>query len=286
MKRPWQIWLLFLICLAMVLPVMVWLTHMALELDRAEAFVQQQGDLEEAVGSALWQMDAELTRLLAPEIARPSLFYRPFYPVPGGKGEAQQMPSPLLMQPSPYVLLHFELRPDNTWHSPQCPQDNLFDLALANDATVGNIRLSQDRLDNLAGDVRYDLLLDKVPEQTVETDLLAQSQWASNTAFMQGNEQSQVVKNILDHDVVRQQLQGAQVNQSPDLQPQGQQPRLLPNSYLSDRNQRSQSRRQSDLQSRNAALQAAAQQAFRDQRWNFDVSGLQQTEKEGIRAGA
>jgi signal transduction histidine kinase len=282
MKRPWQIWLLFLICLAMVLPVMVWLTHMALELDRAEAFVQQQGDLEEAVGSALWQMDGELTRLLAPEIARPSLFYRSFYSVTSGKGKVRQMPSPLLMQPSPYVLLHFEIRPDSTWHSPQCPQDELFDLAVANDATAGNIRLSRDRLNELAGDVRYDHLLAKVPQQTLETDVLAQSQWASNTAFMQGADQSQVVKNVLDDEAVQQQLQSAQVNQSPQFEAQAQQPALMPNSYFFDRNQRVQSRRQSDLQNRNAALQAAAQQAFRDQRWNFGVSAIQQSEIEGI----
>ncbi len=282
MKRPWQIWLLFLICLAMVLPVMVWLTHMALELDRAEAFVQQQGDLEEAVGSVLWQMDAELTRLLAPEIARPSLFYRSFYTVPSGKGEARQVPSPLLMQPSPYVLLHFELRPDNIWNSPQCPQDELIDLAVANDATSSNIRVSNDRLNELAGNVRYDHLLDQVPQQALETDLLDQTQWASNTAFTQGSDQSQVMMNRLVDESVRQQMESAQVNQMPDFDAQSQQAALLPNSSLSDLNQRVQSRRQNELQSRNAALQAAAQQAFRDQRSNFNAPAELSSEIEGI----
>jgi hypothetical protein len=78
MTRPWQIWSLFGLCLAMVLPAMIWLTHKAIQLDRAEALAQQHAELEEIVGSALWQMDTELTGLLAVEIARPSSFYQGF----------------------------------------------------------------------------------------------------------------------------------------------------------------------------------------------------------------
>jgi len=284
MKRPWQIWLLFLVCLAMVLPVMAWLTHTALELDRAEAFAQQQADLEEAVGSALWQMDAELTRLLAPEIARPSVFYRPFYAVVVGKGQTQQLPSPLLMQPSPYVRLHFQVRPDNTWHSPQCPTKALYDLALANDGSPDNIRLSNDRLNQLAVAVRYADLLDKVPERKLESDLLAAVQWANNTAFMAGPQQGQIVNTILDYGPARQQLESFQVNQQPSPQQQDAQVALSANSYPVERNRRVQSRQGNNLESRNAAFQAAAQQAFFDQRTNFnpDVSTLPRIEVEGV----
>lgn len=277
MRRPWQIWLLFLVCLAMVVPVMVWLTRTALELDRAEAFAQQQADLEEAVGSALWQMDAELTRLLAPEIARPSVFYRPFYTIAVGKGEAQQLPSPLLMQPSPYVRLHFEIRPDNTWHSPQCPSETFYELAVANDAAPSNIQLSNDRLTELASAVRYENLLDRVPEQMLQTDLLAQAQWANNTAFMAGPQQGQLVNTVLDYEPVRQQLENAQNNQAPNLEQQDVQAALRTNNPSFERNRRVQSRQGNNLENRNAGFQAAAQQAFFDQRANFypAVSTLQ-----------
>jgi len=263
---------------------MAWLTHTALELDRAEAFAQQQADLEEAVGSALWQMDAELTRLLAPEIARPSVFYRPFYTVAVGKGEAQQLPSPLLMQPSPYVRLHFEIRPDDTWRSPQCPSETLYDLAVANDAAPSNIQLSNDLLTELASAVRYKNLLDEVPEQTLHADLLAQAQWANNTAFMAGPQQTQAVNTLLDNELVRQQLEDTQLNQAPAFEQQDGQGALVANSYRSERNRRVQSRQGSNLESRNAALQAAAQQAFFDQRANFNatVSTVQQFEIEGV----
>lgn len=284
MRRPWQIWLLFLVCLAMVLPVMVWLTHTALKLDRAEALAQQQADLEEAVGSALWQMDAELTRLLAPEIARPSAFYRPFYTVALGKGEAQKLPSPLLMQPSPYVRLHFEVHPDDTWHSPQCPSKALYDLAVENDAAPSNIRLSNERLSELSSAVRYEDLLDKVPEQMLQTDLLAQTQWANNTAFMAGPQQGQLVNTLLDYAPVRQQLESNQITQTPNLEQQDGQTALASNSYRFERNRRVQSRQGSNLESRNAGFQAAAQQAFFDQRANFnpDVSALPRFEVEGV----
>lgn len=286
MRRPWQIWLLFLVCLAMVLPVMVWLTYTALELDRAEAFAQQQADLEEAVGSALWQMDAELTRLLAPEIARPSVFYRPFYKVAVGKGEAQQMPSPLLMQPSPYVRLHFEIRPDDTWRSPQCPSEALYELAVANDAAPSNIEDSNDRLSELASAVHYEDLLSKVPEQMLQTDLLAQAQWANNTAFMTGPQQEQLVNTLLDDENVRQQLESNQINQAPNPAPQDVQVALPANSYNVQRNRRVQMRQGNNLESRNAGFQAAAQQAFYDQRANFfnnpDVSAFPQFEVEGV----
>ena len=77
MRRPWQIWLVYFLCLGITLPGMVWLTRMALQLDLAETQARQQAELEEAVGSVLWQMDSLLTGLLAPEIARPPFFLPP-----------------------------------------------------------------------------------------------------------------------------------------------------------------------------------------------------------------
>ena len=112
MKRPWQIWTLFFLSLAIVLPALGWLSVKALELDRAEAaarrqtevarrleaearaqaeFARRQADLaraqaelQELASSALWRMDWTLTPIVAQEAARPYYVYLPFYPVPGG----------------------------------------------------------------------------------------------------------------------------------------------------------------------------------------------------------
>jgi signal transduction histidine kinase len=269
MKRPWQVWLIFLACLAMVLPAMVWLSRMALDLDRAEALARRQADLEEAVGSALWQMDSELTRLLAPEIARPPFFYQPFYSVADGRGGTQQVPSPLLMQPSPYVRLHFEVRPDGTWTSPQCPGGGDYSLALTNEVSAGNIDLSRERLQALSEMVPYEALADQVPEQTLQIAAVTPSPWAGNSAFPGSLQQSQVVKNVLDYEQIKQQLESVQQADAAASyqQPPAQAP--SPANAGADLRQRVQTRRGSELQSRSAALQAAAQQAIWDQRLNL-----------------
>src|SRR5690606_15975453 len=82
MRRPWQIWLVYSICLAVALPAMAWLTHQTLEADKAEWHARLTAQREEIVSSVLWQMDTELTTLLAQEAARPHFVYSPSYAAP------------------------------------------------------------------------------------------------------------------------------------------------------------------------------------------------------------
>ena len=81
MKRPWQIWLLFGLGLAAVVPAMAWLTVKALELDRAELLARRQAEFEEDVSRALWRMDSLLFQLVGDEAARPDFVYRPVYEI-------------------------------------------------------------------------------------------------------------------------------------------------------------------------------------------------------------
>jgi signal transduction histidine kinase len=284
MRRPWQIWTLFAFCLAMVLPAMMWLTHMALELDRAEAKAQRQADMEETIGSALWQIDTELARLLAPEIARPSIFYQPFYATPSNDKPVQQNPSPLLTQPSPYVVLHFELDPAGNWMSPQCPPQAQYELALDNDLSVEAIEESNRNLAQLAGNVRYEDLLGRLPEQFLPAAQLAQADWGLNQGLAGDLQQSKVVKNTLDYEPIQQQLE---INQSigqldMNEQQQAQPNPFLTNSYNQQRNQRAQTRRTNELQNRDAVFQAAARQAIVDQRFNFKSVVSRQFDIEGV----
>ncbi|MCH5373140.1 MAG: HAMP domain-containing histidine kinase, partial [Planctomycetes bacterium] len=209
-----------------------------------------------------------LTRLLAVEIARPSSFYRSFYVTADMQGGKQQRASPLLMQPSPYVRLHFEVRPGDRWSSPQCPEQQQYDAALANDATVENIDRSNRRLQELSSQVSQDDLLAHLPEQNVEPDLLAQNSLASNNALMPPQQGPKMVKNVLDFQPVQQQLetvQTARPAEFEDFVPQA----AGPNAYSEARNQRLQQRRGNELQNRNEAFQAAAQQAIVDQYFNY-----------------
>jgi signal transduction histidine kinase len=183
MKRPWQIWLLFGLGLAVVVPAMAWLTVKALELDRAESLARQQAELEEDVSRALWRMDLLLTPLLAEEAARPDFVYRPAYLVesdagatelkPGGKGTKEpaqhQELSPLLLAPPQYVLVHFEVHPDGSITSPQNPTGDFNTLALGNGISPAAISTAATRLDELRPSLQRDTLLAMLPQQTLPT---------------------------------------------------------------------------------------------------------------------
>jgi signal transduction histidine kinase len=76
MKRPWQIWTLFALCTAVVLPSVAWLSLRILQLDHAESLARHQAALEENISVALWRMDTFLMPLLAQEAARSPLMYQ------------------------------------------------------------------------------------------------------------------------------------------------------------------------------------------------------------------
>ena len=111
MRRSWPLWIAFLLCLAVVLTAMGWVSLTALQLDRAEAKASRQAALEENVRLALWRMDSAMTPIVAHESARPYFAYSTFLPVnraygrmfnPKSAGELL-IPSPLLNEGSPYA---------------------------------------------------------------------------------------------------------------------------------------------------------------------------------------
>ena len=70
MKKPWQIWLLFSLCLAAIGLAMTWLSATTLQLDalretdRIETeLARQEAELQERVSSALYRMDLMLLPL-------------------------------------------------------------------------------------------------------------------------------------------------------------------------------------------------------------------------------
>ncbi len=182
MKRPWQIWLLFLLCLAIVVPAMGWLTIKALESDRARAeaaaklevayrntdLARDEAVVQESISSALWRMDWTLTPLIAQETARPYFVYQSFYSAPAGKGgdgPLEQQPSPLLMPSSDYVILHFQLSPDESWTSPQNPVGPFCDMAIECGASPDSIQNSELLLTKLKASTTREELLSELPEK-------------------------------------------------------------------------------------------------------------------------
>ncbi|QDU67819.1 sensor histidine kinase [Engelhardtia mirabilis] len=86
-------------------------------------------DLQRELDESTWRADAAIAPLLATESARPDEHYEAFYitdqaltregePLPGGK---ILVPSPLLVKPDRYAILHFAWNEASGWTSPQLP---------------------------------------------------------------------------------------------------------------------------------------------------------------------
>lgn len=106
MIRPWQVWLVFAVCVLGAAGAMAWLTREATDADRQRRAAQSQAELEQRVSLAVWRMDTELAPIIAGEVIRPASAFRP-------GGVAAELP--------PFVLLQFQVLPDGTWQSPQLP---------------------------------------------------------------------------------------------------------------------------------------------------------------------
>ncbi|QDU30047.1 Sensor histidine kinase YycG [Anatilimnocola aggregata] len=177
MRRPWHYWATFLLGLSIVLPAMLWLTIKAMELDRANAVAIRQAELEQDIGRALWRMDALLTPLLAQEAARPDFVYRTQYATladaesaskaPGKPPTPVQTLSPLVAEPPPFVLLHFEVLPDGSVVSPQAPTAKDANWALDNGARQETLDAAGERLLELQQVLADMPLADQLPQETL-----------------------------------------------------------------------------------------------------------------------
>ena len=148
---------------------MGWLTHKALQLDAEVTTAARTADLEEDISLALWRMDVALAPLVAQEAARPYVVYRPFLIDPEtatANGMSAPQVSPLLVQPSEFVRLHFQLEEDGSLSSPQCPEGAMQELVIDNnDAPRDNILLSCDAKSLLSEKVQFDALASCLPSQ-------------------------------------------------------------------------------------------------------------------------
>jgi signal transduction histidine kinase len=172
MRRSWLIWASFLVCLAVVLTAMAWISLAALRLDRAEAAARQQTDLEERIRLALWRADSTLAPLVAQESVRPWFAYRAFLPADRAYGNMfndraggeRLLPSPLLAGSLPHVLVHFQFEPDGRITSPQVPGRENFDMAVPLGVSRESVRKFQAQLGEVLALVDRKRLLEMLPE--------------------------------------------------------------------------------------------------------------------------
>jgi signal transduction histidine kinase len=197
MRRPWHIWIAFALCLVVVLTAMGWISLATLRLDRAEVEARHQAALEENVRLALWRLDSTLAPLLAQESARPYFSYGALFPadlangrifnrnpeggktahapppitlVPGSEGgllpAGMLVPSPLLKQTSPHILVHFQFEPDGRLTSPQVPSEANFKLAVPEHVDLPTVERARKRLAKAGALVARDKLIEMLPAST------------------------------------------------------------------------------------------------------------------------
>jgi signal transduction histidine kinase len=153
MKLTTSIWLVFALCLLLVLAAMGWLSATALRADRAEVEARRQAAVEERVRLALWRMDSALAPTVAQESARPYFAYLPYFSAERSfnrmfgartKGETL-VASPLLVETPPRILLHFQLDAAGNLSSPQIPPESnrKMDATLTLDPAVQQARAEQ-----------------------------------------------------------------------------------------------------------------------------------------------
>ncbi|MFW6170892.1 MAG: sensor histidine kinase [Planctomycetota bacterium] len=196
MKTLWHVWTAFLVCLAIGVIGMTWLTVRAIELERAEAEARraaararQRNELQERIATALWRMDWMLTPLIAQEATRPSFIYRPFLESPvGGSGKSVQstVASPLLTQPD-HVRLNFEVSADNAWRSPQIPSKANVSDAVAAGVSPQVLSENRRKLEELSGSVSFKQLLNVLPDTLLPTSGREDAGWgavANNLAVL------------------------------------------------------------------------------------------------------
>jgi signal transduction histidine kinase len=195
MKRPWQVWLVFLTCVAGAAAGMVWLTQQAVRADHLRRAAEAETELEQRVSLALWRMDTELAPLVAEEVIRPPSAYRAVETHPQEFQQQQESsvpqpaqqaapraaswrPSVLFASPPEYVVLHFEVRPDGSWHSPQVPENRF--AAPPFGVSPAALSARSERLGEIARAVNVPELLSKLPDTPLpsivppESDQIAQ----------------------------------------------------------------------------------------------------------------
>ncbi|MBI3828111.1 MAG: HAMP domain-containing histidine kinase [Planctomycetes bacterium] len=184
MNRPWQIWTVFGLSLALVLSAMAWVSYTGLKLDRAESEGRRQAALEENVRLALWRVDSALAPIITQESTRPYFSYTAFYATERAytrmfsevKHGEILVPSPLLTFESPYVKLHFQIDPDGKITSPQVPSGNMRSLAESTYCTVDRVSGCGGELAAISQKIKRTELLEALPEppeQLVQTVMVA-----------------------------------------------------------------------------------------------------------------
>jgi len=172
MKRPWQVWFLFSLCMLVALAAMAWLTVQTLHVDRQQQQAQAEAELEQQVGLVLWRMDTMLAPIIAEEAARPSEFFRPRIAA-NGPGRQQRAEPNIVPDTPSSVILNFNNGSQGQWSSPQVPSEASRTQSEPNFYAVQLKKLSQE--------VDISDLLSQLPQQPLPVEQQPADNFSGNS---------------------------------------------------------------------------------------------------------
>ncbi|MDZ7616533.1 MAG: hypothetical protein U1E05_05975 [Patescibacteria group bacterium] len=198
MSRYVPTWLAFMLCLAVVLGAMGWVSRAVLQLEHERLLARRNAAFEDNVRLALWRMDTAVAPLLATENARPHFAYGAFFeshdaPAGGAMPGRLLAPSPLLREPPDHVLVYFQFDEQGRLTSPQVPDSRWRELAIPVFTSPGAVAAAEQRLVELGRKTDRVHLLTLLPEQVtspaewVLAPLVAPSEQQSTLPDRRGN---------------------------------------------------------------------------------------------------
>ena len=163
MNRSWLIWSVLAACSLLILGMFAWITQRSLTSEKERIEAEAKSLRGERIRLSLARMDGIGSDLIVAENLRAPVFYRSYFSPSNvltnhfqyvEQGVVLQ-PSPLLVEESEFIELHFELNESGRISSPQVPSGNEREWALASG-------LSSDRLKEK--DLRFAALKKQLPE--------------------------------------------------------------------------------------------------------------------------
>jgi len=232
--RTWTMWALFGLGLLIAGGLMAWVSARLLQLEEAQAESTQNTIAEENIRLAMWQMDGELAPIVTDEASRPYFQYVPFFPAEGAytrmfndvhEGDVL-LPSPLVRNDVPEIVVHFQFEPDGTLTSPQVPHDEWRTLAEARYLTPAQVDAASASLEKVRRTTTREQLLKLLPERKLDLrdpvlpDMVyADESWAAQNKMNQAEYQmrseaykQQAVKRKIEQANNYQALGGEPVN--------------------------------------------------------------------------
>lgn len=174
--RTWTMWALFGLGLLIAGGLMAWVSVRLLDLEEAQADSTSKTIAEENIRLAMWQMDGELAPIVTDEASRPYFQYVPFFPAEGAytrmfndvhEGD-MLLPSPLVRNDVPEIVVHFQFEPDGSLTSPQVPRGEWQTLAEARYLTPSQLQDASAKLAIVEAATSRNQLLSILPERKLD----------------------------------------------------------------------------------------------------------------------